>query len=94
MLKILTGEQYEIELNKSDTTIGSHEDLDRTVLKIIEQVRERGDEALIEYTAQFDKVELDNLLVSQEEFIEARALVSDEFIVAIKKAHENISAFH
>lgn len=94
ILKVLTGEQYNIELKNSSTTIRNNEEIDRTVLKIIEQVREKGDEALIDYTAQFDKVELDNLLVSEEEFIEARALVSDDFIVAIKKAHENIKAFH
>ena len=46
------------------------------------------------YTAQFDKVELDNLIVSDEEFAEARALVTEDFIGAIKKAQENIKAFH
>ena len=94
MLRILTGEQYNTELKTSSTTNINNEELDRTVLNIIEQVREKGDQALINYTAQFDKVELDNLLVSEEEFIEASALVSDDFIVAIKKAHENIKAFH
>ena len=64
------------------------------MLNIIEQVRAKGDQALIDYTAQFDKVALDHLLVTEEEFSEASALVSDDFIVAIKKAHENIKAFH
>ena len=64
------------------------------MLNIIEQVRKKGDEALIDFTAQFDTVELDNLLVSEEEMIEARMLVSEDFIRAIKKAHENIKAFH
>ena len=94
MLRILTGEQYNTELENSSTTNINNEELDRTVLNIIEQVRAKGDEALIDYTARFDKVELDNLLVSEQELIEARALVSDDFIVAIKKAHENIKAFH
>ena len=68
MLRILTGEQYNTELKTSSTTNINNEELDRTVLNIIEQVRAKGDEALIDYTAQFDKVELDNLLVSEEEF--------------------------
>ena len=94
MLRIITGEQYTTELKTSSTTNINNEALDQTVLNIIEQVRAKGDQALIDYTAQFDKVALDHLLVTEEEFNEASALVSDEFIVAIKKAHENIKAFH
>ena len=93
-MKILTGEQYITELDSSSITNQNNEVLDRTVLNIIEQVRKKGDEALIDFTAQFDTVELDNLLVSEEEMIEARTLVSEDFIRAIKKAHENIKAFH
>lgn len=93
-MKILTGEQYNAELENSSTTNRNNEELDRAVLTIIEQVRENGDSALIDFTAQFDKVELDNLLVTEEELIEARTLVSEDFIGAIQKAHENIKAFH
>jgi histidinol dehydrogenase len=93
-LKILTGEQYNAELEKSSTTNLNNEELDQAVLTIIEQVRANGDSALIDFTAQFDQVELDNLLVTDEEMIEARTLVSEDFIGAIKKAHENIKAFH
>jgi histidinol dehydrogenase len=93
-LKILTGEQYNAELENSSTTNLNNEELDQAVLTIIEQVRANGDSALIDFTAQFDQVELDNLLVTDEEMIEARTLVSEDFIGAIKKAHENIKAFH
>jgi histidinol dehydrogenase len=93
-LKILTGEQYNAELENSSTTNLNNEELDQAVLTIIEQVRANGDSALIDFTAQFDQVELDHLLVTDEEMIEARTLVSEDFIGAIKKAHENIKAFH
>ena len=93
-MKILTGEQYNEELESSSTPSRNNEELDRTVLNIIEEVREKGDAALKEFTAKFDNVMLDDLLVSEEEIIEARALVSEDFIHAIKKAHENIKAFH
>ncbi|QUW22861.1 histidinol dehydrogenase [Sporosarcina sp. Marseille-Q4063] len=93
-MKILTGEQYNAELEYSSTTSRNNEELDRTVLNIIEEVREKGDAALKEFTAKFDNVMLDDLLVSEEEIIEARTLVNGDFIRAIKKAHKNIKAFH
>ncbi len=37
---------------------GDNVGLDSTVAKIIEQVRKRGDRALIEFTAKFDRVKL------------------------------------
>ena len=48
----------------------------------------------LDYTEQFDDVHLDNLIVSKEEFAEAQTLVADEFIDAIRKAKQNITAFH
>ena len=39
-MKILTGEQYNAELENSSTTNRNNEELDRAVLTIIEQVRE------------------------------------------------------
>ena len=78
-MRILTGEQYNEELESSSTPSRNNEELDRTVLNIIEEVREKGDAALKKFTAKFDNVMLDDLLVSEEEIIEARALVSEEF---------------
>ena len=44
-----------------------------TVAEILRNVRERGDEALREYTAKFDHAEIDSLLVSEAEMQEALA---------------------
>lgn len=68
--------------------------LDQTVLEILKQVRENGDEALSNYTEKFDGVKLDDLIVSKQEFAEARQLVSSEFLTSIEQAKENITAFH
>lgn len=70
------------------------ETLRETVRKVLDDVRERGDEAVKAYEKQFDKVELTGLAVTQEEMDEADALVSDELKAALELAHANIEKFH
>jgi len=62
--------------------------------RIIDDVRRRGDEALLEYTAQFDKAELTDLRVSDEEVEAAVAEVGDAFRSAIANAALAIEDFH
>lgn len=59
-------------------------------------VKEKGDEAVFEYTEKFDGVRLDaeNLLVTEEEIAEAYEQVDDELIAIIKKALVNIRDYH
>ena len=65
-----------------------------TVSEIIRNVRERGDAAVKEYTAKFDKVKTDSLLVTTEEMEEALALTGPEFMAILEKAAANIRKFH
>ena len=46
---------------------GVDQQMNATVLDIIEQVRTRKDDALLEYTEKFDHVKLDSLIMSEEE---------------------------
>ena len=62
--------------------------------RIIDDVRRRGDEALLEYTAQFDKAELTDVRVTEEEIEAAVAEVGDEFLEAIAAAALSIEEFH
>lgn len=66
------------------------------VQEILNGVRERGDEALIEYTARFDKAKLtpQTLRVSKEEIEEAYNAIDNDFVKAIRKARDNIADFH
>lgn len=68
--------------------------LRETVLGVLNDVREGGDEAVKKYENKFDKVELESLAVSEEEMAEAEALVSDELKNALHAACENIKRFH
>ena len=61
---------------------------------IVEDVRKRGDEALREYTAKFDGVEMEEFRVSQEAIDEAIAKVDPKVAAAIQKAASQIRDFH
>jgi len=62
--------------------------------RIIDDVRARGDEALVDYTAQFDRAKLDDLRVTAEEIDRAVAEVGDDFLAAIAEAALSIEQFH
>ncbi|WP_026582050.1 histidinol dehydrogenase [Bacillus sp. J33] len=67
----------------------------RAIVKnIIETVRQRGDQALKEYTRKFDGISLNNFSVTQAEIDEAYNEVDDEILAVIKEAAENIKTFH
>lgn len=70
------------------------ESLFGTMQGIIDRVKAEGDEAVLQYEMQFDKVSLSALTVSSEEFDEAENLIDEELKAAIRLAAGNISAFH
>jgi len=66
------------------------------VREIIEAVRARGDEAVIEYTRRFDWPDAapDRLAATQQETAAARAEVGDDFLAAVRHAAANVRSFH
>ena len=54
--------------------------------RIIDDVKARGDEALLDYTAQFDRATLTDLRVTEAEIELAVAEVGDEFLASIAEA--------
>lgn len=80
-------------LKRSPDSYGEYEE---TVNEIIRQVREKGDEALFEYTLKFDRCRLTSktLKVTEEEIGQACREVSPEFLEVMKKSAENITRFH
>lgn len=69
-------------------------DIEGLVNSIFEEVKTSGDSILKKYTQQFDKVALENMLVSEVEIEQAKTLVSDELKAAIQLAKVNIEVFH
>src|SRR5215216_2229940 len=69
-------------------------DLMRLVASIIDGVRARGDEALIDYTARFDKVELKELRISEQQLRRCARGVDERVVVALREAIRNVRVFH
>ena len=80
-------------LKRSPNNYGKFE---ASVQEILNAVKEKGDEAVFDYTEKFDGVRLDaeNLLVTEEEIAEAYEQVDDELIAIIRKALVNIRDYH
>ena len=72
------------------------EDVETAVRAIIDDVRRRGDAALIDYTLKFDRLELTpkDLVVADSAFAEADRAVAAEARAALGLAADRIEAFH
>ena len=73
---------------------GVDQQMNAKVLDIIEQVRTRKDDALLEYTEKFDHVKLDSLIMSEEEIDAVMSKVDASLIADLKEAAENIACYH
>lgn len=71
-------------------------EVETTVREILKNVKEKGDEALYFYMKKFDNVDINKigLFVTEKEFTNAKANVSEEFKEAVQKACDNLFRFH
>jgi histidinol dehydrogenase len=74
--------------------ISASESITRTVAEIIDNVKANGDAALREYSAKFDKTEVQQLKVTEREISAAAARLGDEIKEAMAVAVANIEKFH
>jgi histidinol dehydrogenase len=70
------------------------DDIEATVKEIFAAVQSKGDQAVNQYTAQFEGITLNTILVSEAEIQAAIAAVDDELKAAIQLAKSNIEKFH
>jgi len=68
--------------------------LEKTVKKILDKVKGKGDKAVRKYTKDFDGVKLKKLAVSEKEIKTAENLLSQKLKDAIQQAKSNIEKFH
>lgn len=78
-------------LSRPSLDIGS---LTSSVGHIINEVKNRGDDALREFTQKYDNVLLDDIAVSDVEIAFAKYAVSEDLKKAISVAIDNITQFH
>ena len=93
-MRVLRHPQQTGELLKSRLEAWrTYETLFRVVERIVEDVRRRGDEALVEYTRKFDGVDLTELgiRVSKAEVEEAYEKVPDGFPEAVETLRDRVS---
>ena len=66
------------------------------VLEILEHVKNEKDQAVFDYTKQFDGVDItaDTITVTKEEIAQAYDLVDESLVEIIRKAKENIRIYH
>lgn len=68
--------------------------LETIVINILKVVKEEGDEGVRRYTHQFDQAEIEDLLVSEQEFFTAENELDTDLKAAIQLAKGNIERFH
>jgi histidinol dehydrogenase len=68
--------------------------LEKTVKKILEKVKAKGDNAVRKYTKEFDGVKLKKLAVGEKEIKAAEKSLSPGLKEAIQQAKSNIEKFH
>jgi histidinol dehydrogenase len=68
--------------------------LEKSVKKILEKVKAKGDRAVRNYTREFDGIKLRKLVVTENEIRTAEKLLSAELKQAIQQAKVNIEKFH
>ncbi|MBK9464553.1 MAG: histidinol dehydrogenase [Chitinophagaceae bacterium] len=74
--------------------VADNSSLEKSVKKILQKVKEKGDKAVIKFTRQFDEVKLKISAVTSEEIFAAESLLSDALKQAIQQAKINIERFH
>lgn len=80
-------------LKRSPANYSSQEE---NVNKIVQNVRENGDQAVFNYTKQFDHAQItaDTVEITDQEFEEAYSEVGSDLVEVIRKAKENIWVYH
>lgn len=80
-------------LKRSPNSYGKFE---ASVAAILADVKEKGDEAVFDYTKRFDGADINagNIVVTKEEIDEAYSLVDKQLVEVIRKALVNIREYH
>lgn len=92
-LSKMTKEQYDLIMKRAEQDITEQMKIAK---EVSDDIRDRGDEAVLEYTAKFDKVQLtaEGMRVTEEEIEAGYKRLDKETREAIEYAYKNIYDFH
>lgn len=98
VIKVQKGREAEILTTLGNRSMDDFADIDQQVARIIQTVRERGDQALFDYSMEFDHVSKEvlqgTLAVSELEIQEAIQRLDREVYEALERAAAQIQAYH
>lgn len=96
IVKLTAETRKDILENLLKRSPNSYGEFESRVADIVETVKEKGDEALFDYTAKFDKVELskETIRVTEKEIQEAYEAVDSTLLEVMRKALVNIRSYH
>ena len=102
MKRIVGGDQIDTPRDQIDDllarlaarSVALDSELLEQVGAIIDNVRKRGDEAVIDYTRRFDGVEVSELKVSEDALRQSAARVEPQVVAALRVAIANVRRFH
>lgn len=96
IIKLTQKERANILENLLKRSPNQYGEFEEKVSEILETVREKGDEALFDYTKRFDGAEItaENIRVTEEEIEAAYEEVDSHLLEIIRKSLENIRAYH
>ena len=92
-LSKMTKEQYDLVMKRAEQDITEQMKIAK---EVSDDIRDRGDEAVLEYTAKFDKVQLtaETMKVTEAEIEAGYERLDKETREAIEYAYKNIYDFH
>ncbi|MEM8748918.1 MAG: histidinol dehydrogenase [Pseudomonadota bacterium] len=92
-LALMSAEERETLLRRAEDDLAPFIE---KVLPIIEEVKTRGDAALVEFAARFDNAvfDVETLKASDADFEEAYAKLDPEFVEVLRYSADNIRRFH
>ncbi|MEM3522361.1 MAG: histidinol dehydrogenase, partial [Candidatus Bathyarchaeia archaeon] len=96
MIRIKNIDEVEEEIKRLEKRKLELDKVIKIVNEIINNVKNLGDKAVLDYTKKYDKVELkkEELKVSNEEITSAYNLIDKNMLEAIRKSIKNIESFH
>ena len=96
IVKLTENERNNILENLLKRSPGQYVEYENTVREILDNIRERKDEALFAYTEKFDGVKINagNIKVTKEEIEEAYKAVDPGMVDIIRKSLANIYEYH
>ncbi|MBI5056408.1 MAG: histidinol dehydrogenase [Nitrospirae bacterium] len=96
-MRAIKGNQVDVfieQLKKRASVSIIEDEIQKTVRKIISDVKRQGDRAVRKYTEKFDRVKLKGLAISQKEIESSAKEVDDKFSKALRHAAGRIKIFH